>query len=66
MDMEAFINDRSNVPANAEEFVIEGGNHAQFGSYGKQKGDGESSITGEAQIAITVDVIVSFVQEGQK
>ena len=66
MDMEAFINDRSNVPANAEEFVIEGGNHAQFGSYGKQKGDGESSITGEEQIAITVDVIVSFVQEGQK
>ena len=66
MDMEAFINSLANVPPNAEEFVIEGGNHAQFGSYGIQRGDGEAYITGKEQIEITVDQIVSFVQEGQQ
>ena len=66
MDMEAFINSLANVPPNAEEFVIEGGNHAQFGSYGIQRGDGEASISAQEQVEITVSVIIPFVQEGQQ
>ena len=66
MDMEDYLENRTSVGADADEFVIEGGNHAQFGSYGAQKGDGEASITGEEQVAITVDLIVSFVQAGQQ
>jgi hypothetical protein len=66
MDMEDYLENRTSVGTDAEAFVIEGGNHAQFGSYGTQKGDGEASITGEEQVAITVDLIVSFVQAGQQ
>lgn len=42
--------------ANSEvaEYVIEGGNHAQFGSYGEQKGDGEATVSAEEQVEQTV------------
>ena len=40
--------------------VIEGGNHAQFGNYGKQRGDGEASISREKQQEITVLRILEF------
>lgn len=32
-----------------EEYVITGGNHAQFGSYGPQRGDGDAAISAEEQ-----------------
>ena len=37
--------EKQNVREQYAEYVIKGGNHAQFGNYGKQKGDGEASIT---------------------
>lgn len=40
--------------------VIEGGNHAQFGNYGFQKGDEVATITREQQQAETVLAIVNF------
>ena len=40
-----YVNDSST------EWVIEGGNHAQFGSYGPQRGDGEAAISPEEQWA---------------
>ncbi len=40
---------------------IEGGNHAQFGNYGKQKGDPDATITAEAQQNITVAAICDFI-----
>ena len=40
--------------------VIEGGNHAQFGNYGKQKGDPDATISSEEQQKITVEVISDF------
>ncbi len=43
--------------------VIMGGNHAQFGDYGKQKGDGVSAITHEDQQAQTVELILKFIQD---
>ena len=45
------------LPENATEVCIEGGNHAMFGNYGKQKGDGEPLITGQSQKRQTVDAI---------
>ncbi len=48
------------MPPVYEEIVIEGGNHAQFGSYGEQDGDGEPSISPEEQRSITVDAIVEM------
>ena len=43
--------------------VIEGGNHAQFGSYGPQKGDAEALITAEEQQRITVEAIGDFLAD---
>ena len=47
------------APAAHEEYVIEGGNHAQFGSYGFQKGDGEAAVTAEEQIRQTAGFIMA-------
>ncbi len=46
------------------EYFIEGGNHAQFGSYGEQNGDGKATITPEEQKRITADEIIKFVNDG--
>jgi len=42
---------------------IEGGNHAQFGNYGKQKGDIDATITAQEQQNITVEAIVDFIKD---
>ena len=41
--------------------VIEGGNHARFGNYGDQRGDGAAMITWEEQQSITVKKISEFI-----
>jgi len=58
--MEVYRTDQSNWPENARETVIAGGNHAQFGDYGPQKGDGAAEISGEAQQTATVDAVCTF------
>ena len=40
---------------------IEGGNHAQFGNYGPQKGDLPATISAEEQQALTVEAISNFI-----
>lgn len=47
------------MPSDFTEYVIEGGNHAGFGSYGAQAGDGVALITQEKQWRQTADVIAS-------
>ena len=42
--------------------VIEGGNHAQFGNYGKQKGDADATISREEQQNIAVEAIGKFLE----
>ncbi len=51
---------RSLLPPGTESVVIDGGNHAGFGWYGPQPGDGVASISREDQQAQTVDAIVSL------
>ena len=41
--------------------VIEGGNHAQFGNYGKQTGDPDATISSEEQQNIAVIAIDEFI-----
>lgn len=41
---------------------IQGGNHAWFGNYGKQDGDGEATISREEQQTIAADKIISWIQ----
>lgn len=42
---------------------IQGGNHAQFGNYGPQKGDLPATISAEEQQNQTVDAIRTFLEE---
>lgn len=49
------------VDATENVVVIEGGNHAQFGNYGKQKGDADALITSEDQQNQAVEAIEEFV-----
>ena len=49
------------VSGNYSEVVIDGGNHAQFGNYGKQKGDGEADISAEEQQTQTIQAIRKFI-----
>lgn len=46
--MEKYEQCRSNLPSGTSEVVIDGGSHAQFGSYGSQHGDGIPTISGAA------------------
>ena len=46
-----------NLPEGYHEYVIDGGCHAYFGSYGEQDGDGTSTITNSEQIQATVDLL---------
>ena len=52
------------LPAGREQRVIEGGNHAQFGNYGRQRGDGDASISAEDQQRRTADLILAAFGQG--
>ena len=43
--------------------VIEGGNHANYGMYGEQKGDNPGSLTSEQQINETVQTITTWIEQ---
>jgi len=59
--LEDKILDRSKLSGGRNEEEIEGGNHAQFGNYGAQKGDGAASISAEEQQNFTADQIDIFI-----
>ena len=44
------------------ELVIEGGNHALIGNYGRQKGDGEAGITAEEQQEKIVKLVMEAIR----
>lgn len=51
------------LPENTTWFVIEGGNHAQFGWYGDQNGDFPATITRNQQQASLVKATLSFLDQ---
>lgn len=52
---------KSMVKSNFTEIILDGGNHAQFGYYGFQPGDGNATITAESQQNQTADAILKFI-----
>ena len=48
-------------PDEYTEVVIQGGNHAQFGNYGFQKGDNKADISYEDQQSQAVNAILNFI-----
>lgn len=63
LDMEKYREYRANLPENTAEAVLEGGNHAGFGSYGPQEGDGIAAVTAEEQVAWAVEIISCKIDE---
>lgn len=61
VNMKKIEEGRSLMPEGYEEFVIDGGNHANFGDYGAQKGDGTASVSPEEQRALTADRIITLI-----
>ena len=66
LNIEKYAEYKCNLPAAFEEYIIEGGCHAGFGSYGSQDGDGVPTITGEEQIAETARLLTAFFDSAQE
>ena len=64
--MEKFDETKALLSVDTKYVVIEGGNHAQFGSYGFQPGDNEATISAEEQWAQITAATVDFLQELEK
>ena len=56
-----FNDSLTRLPAGTPLVIIDGGNHAQFGNYGPQSGDGVATISREDQQQQTVQAIVELV-----
>ena len=65
MNREKYSANKTNLPEDFTEIVIEGGCHAYFGMYGAQDGDGTPAITPEEQIRITTDAVIALISSLQ-
>ena len=61
MNRDKYAANKSNLPTDLVEFIIDGGNHAYFGMYGEQKNDGTATLTDAEQINITADKIAEMI-----
>ena len=63
LNREKYEEDKDNLPAGFSELEIPGGNHAYYGAYGEQKGDGHARITPEEQQEETAGEILDWMEE---
>ena len=66
LNCDALQNNEVNLPSGSVTEVIEGGNHAGFGDYGPQDGDGECSIGAEQQWDATASFMVVSIEAARK
>lgn len=62
LNHEKYVKYKSMLPAGFTEHVIDGGNHAGFGMYGEQEGDGEALISNKEQINLSAAYIAEFIK----
>lgn len=62
-DIEKIKGAKENLPEKTRFIEIEGGNHGGFGDYGKQKGDGDATISKDQQIKLVVQYSVELLKE---
>ncbi|MBB6675552.1 alpha/beta hydrolase [Cohnella nanjingensis] len=62
VDAKAWSNNKRHLPAKTQYVQIAGGNHAQFGAYGPQKGDGKPAISGVEQLRIVSDTLLGWMR----
>ena len=63
VEWDSIKKNEKNLPKDAMQVVIEGGNHSQFGDYGFQKGDNEATISDDEQIRQTKEAIDSLIKQ---
>lgn len=63
MNREKYDENKSNLPSDFTETVIEGGCHAYFGMYGEQDGDGTPTISNKEQICLAAKAIAELMKE---
>ena len=56
--------DKTKLEGVANVLRIEGGNHAQFGNYGLQEGDGTATMSREEQQSIAAEAMLAFINGG--
>lgn len=66
LEMDSYMENKKYWPSVTKELCIEGGNHAQFGNYGLQKGDGIATIDNDTQQKLTADFVVNYVMTNDK
>jgi len=66
MNREKYEKYKNNLPSDFSEIIIAGGNHAYFGMYGEQDGDGKATLTPIEQITKTADSIGDFIKNKRK
>lgn len=54
-------NSKSQLPSDTRYITFEGGNHAGFGNYGIQKGDGANLLISPSQIDLTQMALIDFI-----
>ena len=62
LNAEKYEESKSNLPTDYKEFVIEGGCHAYFGSYGAQEGDGTPTLTEAKQLELTLSFLLEHLK----
>ena len=62
MNREKYDGYRPNLPEGFAEVIIEGGNHAYFGAYGEQDGDGTATVTPAEQLRQTAEAILTMLE----
>ena len=60
VNMDKVIEGQQLMPSAYKEFCVAGGNHAGYGDYGVQKGDGEATISAQEQQQVTAAEIEKF------
>ncbi len=60
VEKDKIISSKKLLPKQTVFIEIEGGNHAQFGSYGKQKGDNDAAISEKEQHILVSKIINDF------
>ncbi len=63
LNKEKYDENKTNLPSNYTEIIIDGGCHAYFGVYGAQKGDGNPTITNKEQIEQTALAIAQLIAQ---
>ena len=63
LNLKSYNDAKPLIKANFTEHIINGGNHAQFGNYGLQKGDGNAGINSTLQQNETASEIINFINK---